>query len=435
MVGAALTSSTHWWRERSAVVNGIFKGGGAKGLLYAGALRAVDTRGFWFRASAGSSAGAITATLIAAGLRVDELEQAVPEALSHIHKNRLADLRGKAFIRTEKLEEWLEQRLRAQLQHFGFPSSLTPVSFGDLVGATGIELNIVAVDVATRQPIVFNAATAPTVSVARAALASSAIPLAFRPGRLEVEHADGTTAVHRLMDGGVWANYPAFVFKDRSFRAFHDLAAVPAESITVGFTLEHSDPEPPARPKSLLPWANAASDRGALLRGWLRPWPIRLYLFTFAPLVIALQAAYTIDKYGLLFLSDWIPGSGVPDVLEDVAGFTSGFVTHFWLGLVPAFIFLGLIAVLLALLGATLLDSGFPAMKTLMAVGTNVPYWVGTTPGDHVVRLPVPDGLDTMTFSPDLSKVPGWIDDAEQVALTQLKSILPADQPARPSQT
>ena len=52
----------------------------------------------------------------------------------------------------------------------------------------------------------------------------------------------------------------------------------------------------------------------------------------------------------------------------------------------------------MAVIGATMLDSGGPALKTLMAVGTNVPYWVGTTQGDHVVKLTVPKGLTTMSF-------------------------------------
>jgi predicted acylesterase/phospholipase RssA len=39
-------------------VNGIFKGGGAKGIMYAGALYEIYDRGYWFRAVAGSSAGA-----------------------------------------------------------------------------------------------------------------------------------------------------------------------------------------------------------------------------------------------------------------------------------------------------------------------------------------------------------------------------------------
>lgn len=71
-----------WWRQRGITrfVAGVFEGGGAKGLLYRGALEAMVEdveRAYWFTAVAGASAGAITATLIAAAL---EPEQAADEA-------------------------------------------------------------------------------------------------------------------------------------------------------------------------------------------------------------------------------------------------------------------------------------------------------------------------------------------------------------------
>ena len=49
------------------VVNAVFKGGGAKGVAYAGAIRAMEERGYTFGSVAGTSAGAITAALLAAG--------------------------------------------------------------------------------------------------------------------------------------------------------------------------------------------------------------------------------------------------------------------------------------------------------------------------------------------------------------------------------
>lgn len=43
----------------------VFEGGGAKGVAYVGALRAIEDRKLRIAAVAGASAGAITATLIA----------------------------------------------------------------------------------------------------------------------------------------------------------------------------------------------------------------------------------------------------------------------------------------------------------------------------------------------------------------------------------
>ena len=53
----------------SRLVNGVFMGGGAKSIAYAGALRAAHERHLWFGSVAGSSAGAIVSALIASDQR------------------------------------------------------------------------------------------------------------------------------------------------------------------------------------------------------------------------------------------------------------------------------------------------------------------------------------------------------------------------------
>ncbi|QCO00181.1 hypothetical protein D3093_33560 (plasmid) [Azospirillum argentinense] len=50
-----------------------FEGGGAKGLVHVGALKAMEARGIEICGSAGTSAGALVAGLVAAGYRADEL--------------------------------------------------------------------------------------------------------------------------------------------------------------------------------------------------------------------------------------------------------------------------------------------------------------------------------------------------------------------------
>lgn len=60
-------SKQRWWLEHD-LCNGTFKGGGAKGVAYAGALEEFESHRRWFKAVAGASAGAITAALIAAGV-------------------------------------------------------------------------------------------------------------------------------------------------------------------------------------------------------------------------------------------------------------------------------------------------------------------------------------------------------------------------------
>lgn len=90
------------------MVDGVFEGGGALGVAYVGALRALETHGIWFRRVAGNSAGAITACMIAAGLTADEIEfmaapaglrlrpASLPAGLSPIPGRSLSDLPSSA---------------------------------------------------------------------------------------------------------------------------------------------------------------------------------------------------------------------------------------------------------------------------------------------------------------------------------------------------
>lgn len=57
----------------------VFEGGGAKGAVFVGALKEFYARGCTPRRLIGTSAGAITATLLAAGFKPEELEKAVSE--------------------------------------------------------------------------------------------------------------------------------------------------------------------------------------------------------------------------------------------------------------------------------------------------------------------------------------------------------------------
>jgi hypothetical protein len=84
-------ASARWWAQPDVeqLWHGVFKGGGAKGVAYGGALQAVAEHHVWFRAVAGSSAGALTATLIAAGLEPDRICDAAPEMLKKVRSNRL----------------------------------------------------------------------------------------------------------------------------------------------------------------------------------------------------------------------------------------------------------------------------------------------------------------------------------------------------------
>src|SRR5689334_148212 len=59
----------------------VFEGGGAKGIAFVGALEVLQQHGHTLRRFIGTSAGAITATLLAAGYTCEELMTAINERL------------------------------------------------------------------------------------------------------------------------------------------------------------------------------------------------------------------------------------------------------------------------------------------------------------------------------------------------------------------
>jgi len=80
-----------------------FAGGGAKGVVHVGALKALEERDVELKGLAGTSAGAIVAALVAAGFRSDDLidgasGSTILERLSDIDPkiSRATDLFGKA---------------------------------------------------------------------------------------------------------------------------------------------------------------------------------------------------------------------------------------------------------------------------------------------------------------------------------------------------
>jgi predicted acylesterase/phospholipase RssA len=233
---------------------GVFEGGGAKGIAYEGALSALEQSGLWFTAVAGASAGAITAALIAAGCTAADIarlssgamqtladELALPAALRHrlpFVWKRLSSLANRdtaAAATSDTLENWLRHLLAERI---GVPDP----SFADLYLFSGIELTIVAVDIHHRQHRVFTHTWSPAVSVASAAVASSSIPFALPPRRLLVASDDEYAAP--IVDGGVWTNFPLFVFEDAEFRAYHGMMPMrDLDATIVGFLLDEAASE------------------------------------------------------------------------------------------------------------------------------------------------------------------------------------------------
>ncbi len=427
MADGAQLPERPWWTGHE-LVNGVFKGGGARGVAYAGALRAVAARGRWFGSVAGASAGAITATLIAAGLGPDRIAAVSADGLASVKRGVARTVLGlsNAVFANDGLGDWIEAQLVAALP--GRLSAGTPVTFAELHTATGIGLYVITMDLYKREPLIFHHALTPEASVSAAVVASCAIPGAFPAGRAVIG-SDGSPTVRELVDGGAWANFPWFVFTDRSFRAWLG-AADPGEDARPvwGFVLD--DQLKRSRPSvrtmlsgplgrkvqrrfDLGPAGTSGSAGAYVMSAVLGNDIIRL--ITMAVVVLwgvltlaALPAAarWLVQTLGRSFVAPFSP------LLAFLAVAALALVA----GLVVV-VALGALA-----FGRVLADTVLPSAQAALGVATGVAPWVGSVPdgsADRVVTVPAV-GLQTTGFkiAPDVRQ--RAVDAAYESTLGQL---------------
>ncbi len=190
---------------------GVFEGGGVKGIALVGALKAAEELGFTFRAVAGTSAGAIVASLVAAGYTADELRSILMEKDFKEFKDpvsgwipgaNIAQVWNKmGFYKGDHFHTWIREKLASKF----FDSKKKSLTFKKLFEKTGIPLTVVAIELISQEVRAFESSRNETIHVADAVRMSMSIPFFFVPYRLGTE---------LYVDGGVLSNFPAWVFKN-----------------------------------------------------------------------------------------------------------------------------------------------------------------------------------------------------------------------------
>lgn len=197
--------------------DGVFSGGGVKGIAFAGAIKAAEEAGYteWGRL-AGTSAGAIAAMALAVGYRADGVRAAL-EATDYARIAAPNDPFGRLFGLVSRrglasgrgLTEWIEGLLRNAPE----PAS----AFGELEG----RLQVVGCDLAHSRLVVFPDDVAlyedergspfrpEEFPIAEAVRISAGYPYFFPPLALR-DRATGRDGV--LVDGGVASAFPVFLF-------------------------------------------------------------------------------------------------------------------------------------------------------------------------------------------------------------------------------
>jgi predicted acylesterase/phospholipase RssA len=279
----------------------VFEGGGAKGVAFAGALEVLYQGGHRLARLVGTSAGAITATLCAAGFTPAEMLAAAGERLNGKPRfTQFMDVPARASFDAARLErsvlvkmlqsvdvpfipEAVERRfgralvsallanpLYAQLFSFvecgGFFAGLAfldwireklalkGIAADDTLetfhAKTGADLSLVVSDATDMEMLVLNHRTAPEVPVAWAVRMSMSIPFVWQE---VIWRADWGTYLGRnktgnvIVDGGVLSNFPMRLIatSDESVRAIMGEAS-PLEALNLGLMIDENLPVPGA---------------------------------------------------------------------------------------------------------------------------------------------------------------------------------------------
>jgi NTE family protein len=202
----------------------VFEGGGVKGIGLAGALATLEERDYRAQNIAGTSAGAITAALLAAGYSASELRELIVSLDYRQFEDRgwedkipliersLSMLLDLGLYEGDRFLEWIRERLVAKGVH----------TFADLVHDEFADdpryrsrLQVVASDVTTHELLVLPRDATKLgiqpddLDVALAVRMSMSIPIFFEPVRVVNEK---TGQVHVIVDGGMLSNFPVWLF-------------------------------------------------------------------------------------------------------------------------------------------------------------------------------------------------------------------------------
>lgn len=181
---------------------GIFQGGGVKAIAHVGAIKALEERGFFCVKAAGTSAGAIIASLLIAGYGADELIEFFQTLnISSLKEKGKMSKMIKEFgiYSSSPLENYLENLLRKK----GITTYLDVKEGRDYI------LKVIATDIIKRKQVIMpndliNYNLNPdSFPIAKSVVMSATYPLFYKPFKL---------GKSLIMDGCIANNFPLDVF-------------------------------------------------------------------------------------------------------------------------------------------------------------------------------------------------------------------------------
>ena len=277
-----------------AVFDIVFEGGGAKGSSFVGALNALAEQGHTHRRLIGTSAGAITATLTAAGYKPDELlavvnekqadgkprfaafmdkpqksdfteqQKADSDTIRALREVRVPTIADRAlldllldssvfdqlfcFIECGGLYaglnfvEWLSEKLAVK----GLSRTDTMATF---FAKKGVDLSVVTSDTTAMEMIILNHRTAPGVPLIWAVRMSMSIPFVWSEVIWQESWGSylGTSkAGNTFVDGGLLSNFPIALIAEPNDQHTIEIMgkSEPAGTLNLGLLLDANLPIP-----------------------------------------------------------------------------------------------------------------------------------------------------------------------------------------------
>jgi len=220
----------------SMKADAVFEGGGVRGIAFVGAICCFEEHGYKWEKLAGTSAGSIVASLLAAGYTGRELKKIIEE----LDYSKFADkdwiqsiplvggllglLVHKGLNSGDYLEQWIGDLLRAKGK----------TKFRDVSVNNRSRLKIIAADITRKELLILPddlnkyGINPMEFEIAKAVRMSCSIPFYFNP--VQLSYPGGRSYV---VDGGILSNFPIWIF---------DVKGIPRWP-TIGFRLSECKPQ------------------------------------------------------------------------------------------------------------------------------------------------------------------------------------------------
>ena len=199
--------------------NLVFEGGGVRGITYAGALQVLEQQNILadVKRVAGTSAGAITAALVALGATSQDVAHIIGGTRFREFMDDsfgvLRDLdrlvHDYGWYKGDAFSAWMQKQVYVLCQN-------SEITFGELAQKASQsnsrfkELYVVGTNLTMQMPVIYSAEMTADFPVWEAVRVSMSIPLFFAAMKLY-------RAKQVLVDGGVTWNYPLDLFDDRKY--------------------------------------------------------------------------------------------------------------------------------------------------------------------------------------------------------------------------